>query len=55
MSEIKDKIVEFENWCKLCKHYTKSGNDEPCETCLTNPVNENSHKPTEWEQCDGIC
>lgn len=48
--EYKDKLVEFENWCHKCKHYKKPENDEPCETCLTYPVNEHSHKPTEWEE-----
>lgn len=53
--EYKDKIVEFHEWCHKCKYYKRPENDEPCETCLTDSTNEYSHKPTQWEQCDGIC
>lgn len=46
--EYKDKIVEFHEWCHKCKFYKLPENDEPCETCLTDSVNEYSHKPTQW-------
>lgn len=39
------KLVEFENWCHKCVNYTKREDEEPCDECLDNPVNAESHKP----------
>ena len=50
--EPKMKLVEFENYCKTCIHKYAPGIDEPCNTCLTNPVNENSHKPVNYIKGD---
>lgn len=45
-------FVEFEKYCKNCKH--KSVDDikgeEPCNECLSNPVNLNSKKPVKYEE-----
>ena len=46
----KEKIVEFNEWCKLCKHYDKKESEDPCFDCLADPVNTNTHKPTKWEE-----
>ena len=44
------KIVEFDEWCKKCKHYEKPESEDPCWDCLCDPVNSASHKPTKWEE-----
>lgn len=43
------KIVDFEKYCKDCKHYDKGENEDPCWDCLCNTVNWASHKPTKYE------
>lgn len=45
-----DKIVEFWVWCKRCKHNAVPETEDPCNECLTDSVNEDSHKPTKWEE-----
>lgn len=37
-------IVDF-RYCLECKHAKVIDTDEPCNECLTSPVNENSRKP----------
>lgn len=44
------RIVDFEKWCATCKHQTDEETEEPCNTCLDNPVNEDSRKPICWEE-----
>ena len=49
-----EKIVDFEKYCKTCKHAhleaDENGNmPEPCNGCLTEPVNENSQKPVMYD------
>jgi len=39
------KIVSYHEYCKTCKHNKKPEHEEPCNTCLTSPVNEASRKP----------
>ena len=44
------KIVDFEKWCKSCIHDKEKEVDEPCNTCLMEPVNEDSRKPVYWKE-----
>lgn len=37
--------VYFDRYCDICKHKDVYENLEPCNTCLDNPENLNSHKP----------
>lgn len=37
-----DKIVYYNEYCKSCKHKNLPETEEPCDTCLENPVNEDS-------------
>lgn len=48
--EFIQKEVYFDQYCKTCKHFGKKETDDPCDECLSNPVNTYSHKPTEWEK-----
>ena len=44
------KLVDFDIYCVKCKHKKVSQHEEPCNTCLTSPVNEDSHKPVLYEE-----
>lgn len=48
--EYHDKEVVFHQYCPTCKYYALSGTEEPCNECLSNPINEDSHKPVKWEE-----
>ena len=41
--------VYFDKYCKTCKHCKLDENKDPCDECLAIPMNENSHKPVNWE------
>lgn len=41
--------VYFNEYCKTCIHKKKDDAEEPCNTCLENSYNLNSHKPIKWE------
>lgn len=43
------KEVYFDKYCETCEHADKHGWEDPCNECLTNFVNYNSHKPTEYK------
>lgn len=45
--------VLFDVYCGSCKHWDKPGFFEPCNECLGNPVNSNSHKPIYYEEKQG--
>ena len=44
------KEVYFNQYCSKCKHKDVKDYDEPCDECLCNPINLNSHKPVKWEE-----
>lgn len=44
------KEVEYAVYCSKCKHRNKKENEDPCWDCLTESFNENSHKPTYFEE-----
>ena len=44
------KEVDFYSYCPKCENYAKKENEDPCWDCLTEGVNENSHKPTHFEE-----
>lgn len=43
------KEVYFDQYCNNCKYKDKLEKDDPCDECLTEPVNLYSHKPVKWE------
>ena len=45
-----DIFVDFETYCKKCKHKDLNQAFDPCDRCLSNPVNTNSSKPTEFKK-----
>ncbi len=42
-------IVRYDRWCEQCKHKDTPENNEPCEDCLNNPINE-TEKPLRFEK-----
>ena len=48
MSEYRFKEVYFDNFCALCKHKDLDEAEDPCDECLSEPVNEYSHKPVNF-------
>ena len=47
--QTKTKIVEFFIYCKQCKNHPVNETEDPCNECLTTPVNIESHKPINFE------
>lgn len=50
--EQQKRIVEFEKYCKKCKHYKLKETKDPCNNCLDEPVNDDSRKPVYFEEAD---
>lgn len=48
MNELKE--VDFEKYCKTCKFWDCNERDEPCDSCLPNAMNVDSHKPVEYKE-----
>lgn len=44
-----NKIVWFGEYCKKCAHKSVKETEDPCNTCLTNLINVDSHKPTNFK------
>lgn len=42
--------VYFDQYCNKCKYKNCTKYEDPCEECLDNPVNLNSHKPINFEE-----
>lgn len=43
------KEVYFGQYCKSCKWRDKAEDEGPCDDCLNEPMNVNSHKPVCYE------
>lgn len=44
------KEVYFNEYCKTCEYELKNEDETPCDECLSNPVNNYSHKPVKWNK-----
>ena len=44
------KEIYFCDYCKICAHEKEPAWEDPCNECLTCPVNLYSHKPIRWEE-----
>ncbi len=42
--------VYFDQYCKTCRHEKLDDALDPCNKCLDECVNVNSHKPVFWEE-----
>lgn len=47
------KEVYYFEYCNKCKNINKSMTDEPCNECLSEPVNLYTHKPVHFEEKEG--
>ncbi len=45
-----EKFVDFKYWCERCKYSNKAECEEPCNDCLSNPVNVESTRPVYWSK-----
>lgn len=45
-----EKFVDYATYCSLCKHKDVDHAKDPCNECLTYPVNEDSRKPIKYEE-----
>lgn len=45
-----EKEVYFDQYCKSCKHRGLKESKDPCNDCLAEPSNTNSHKPMNYDQ-----
>lgn len=50
--EIIDHIVEFDKYCDTCEHRDLKEHEDPCDQCLSEPVNEYSRKPVCYKPCE---
>lgn len=44
------KEVFFDQYCSKCKNFGTPEGDDPCDECLENPSNDDSHKPVNFEE-----
>ena len=44
------KEVYFDKWCKSCQYYKFSEEEDPCNECLGQCMNENSHRPINYKK-----
>ena len=44
------KEVYFDQYCKTCKSEAVAEDKEPCNECLNNPINYDSHKPLNYSK-----
>lgn len=45
-----EKEVYYHRYCRQCEYRNASEADDPCDECLAQPVNEDSHKPVYFKQ-----
>lgn len=48
--EYRLKEVYFDVYCKKCAYSESKESDDPCDECLTTPMNEYSHKPVMYKE-----
>lgn len=44
------KVVYFGHYCPLCTHFSLPQDADPCDECLSEPVNEDSHTPLYFKE-----
>lgn len=44
------KEVYYHEYCKKCKHRNVANTDMPCDECLSEPLNWNTHRPVKYEE-----
>lgn len=44
------KEVYFDKYCNICKNKNVKESKDPCNECLSNPINLYSHKPINYKE-----
>lgn len=44
------KEVYFHEYCKTCKYRKVKNTEEPCDECLSEPTNLETHRPVKYEK-----
>lgn len=44
------KEVYFHEYCKKCRYEKTEQHEEPCNECLLEPLNWNTHRPVKYEE-----
>lgn len=44
------KEVYFDEYCKKCEHIKLADTEEPCNECLNEPLNWNTHRPVKYKE-----
>ena len=50
MDEQAYKEVYFDKYCKTCKHKSLKETEAPCDECLGEPLNWNTHRPVKYDK-----
>lgn len=50
MPEIINKEVFFMNYCPYCVRADEEEDNDICHHCLSNPINQHSHKPVDFQK-----
>ena len=53
MEESKQKFVEYDKYCLKCEHLNSPEDEDPCDECLRECVNWDSHKPINFKEKEG--
>ena len=53
MYEDKYKIVDYDLYCPECQHWDAPSTDDPCDECLRECTNLNSHRPINFKEKEG--
>lgn len=44
------KEVYYHEYCETCKNRKVANTDEPCNECLSEPINLYTHRPVKYEE-----
>lgn len=44
------KEVHFHEYCKSCRYKRIEHTEDPCDECLSEPINLNTHRPVKYEK-----
>lgn len=50
MDDRKYKEVYFHEYCPTCEHRNVKNTEMPCDECLSEPLNLETHRPVKYEQ-----
>ena len=48
--ESREKFVEYEKYCLRCKFLNSPEDEDPCDECLRECTNLDSHKPINFKE-----